>query len=122
MIAFASRTGNVAFVISKLNLPNIEIKEGMRMEAPFLLFTYTDGLGEVPAIVARFMDQHHSFCRGVIVSGNSNFGHHVFGMAGDKLAAKYAIPLVCKLDLRGFPQDYEKIVQFYHQHVKEVVS
>ncbi len=109
-------------VVSKLNLPSIEIKEGIHIETPFLLFTYTDGLGDVPAVVARFMQHFHPMCRGIIVSGNSNFGHHVFGMAGDKLAAKYGIPLVCKLDLRGFPQDYEKITRFYHQHVKEVVS
>lgn len=121
MIVYASRTGNVSFVVSKLNLPNIEINEGMQLGTPFLLFTYTDGLGDIPSQVARFMEQNNSFCRGVIVSGNSNFGHHVFGMAGDKLAAEYGIPLVCKLDLRGYPQDYEKIIQFYHQQVKEVV-
>lgn len=122
MIAYASRTGNVSFVISKLNLPNIEISEGLHLKVPFLLFTYTDGLGDVPARVSFFMKHNHPYCRGVIVSGNSNFGHDVFGMAGDKLAMEYGIPLICKLDLRGFPQDYEKIVQFYHQYVKEVVT
>jgi protein involved in ribonucleotide reduction len=122
LIAYASRTGNVSFVVSKLNLPNIEINESMQLHVPFLLFTYTDGLGEVPASVARFMEQNHPFCMGIIASGNSNFGHQVFGMAGDKLAAQYGIPLICKLDLRGFPHDYEKIVQFYHQRIKEVVT
>ena len=122
MIAYASRTGNVSFVVSKLNLPNIEIKEALEMKEPFLLFTYTDGLGEVPTRVARFMEQNYKYCIGIIVSGNSNFGHHVFGQAGDKLAVQYGIPLVCKLELRGFPQDYEKIIQFYHQHIKEVVT
>ncbi|MGM9950015.1 MAG: class Ib ribonucleoside-diphosphate reductase assembly flavoprotein NrdI [Lysinibacillus sp.] len=122
MIAYASRTGNVSFVVSKLNLPNIEINEVLEMKRPFLLFTYTDGLGEVPMQVARFMERNHQHCRGIIVSGNSNFGHHVFGQAGDKLALQYGIPLVCKLDLRGFSQDYEKIQQFYHQRIKEVVT
>ena len=48
MIVYASRTGNVSFVVSKLKLPNIEISEALEMSEPFLLFTYTDGLGEVP--------------------------------------------------------------------------
>ena len=121
MIAYASRTGNVSFVVSKLKLPNIEISEALEMSEPFLLFTYTDGLGEVPMQVASFMERNYKHCIGIIVSGNSNFGHHVFGQAGDKLASQYGLPLVCKLDLRGFPQDYEKIIRFYHQRIKEVV-
>ena len=53
------------------------------IEEPFLLLTYTDGLGEVPPIVQRFMDKNGEYCRGVAVSGNRNFGHHNFGRAGD---------------------------------------
>ena len=120
MIAFASRTGNVSYIVSKLNLPNIEITDGLIMSEPFLLCTYTDGLGEVPAVVAAFMKHNHADCKGIIVSGNSNFGHHVFGQAGDLLAKQYRIPVVCKLDLRGYANDYERITKFYHEQFREV--
>ena len=120
MIAFASRTGNVSYIVSKLNLPNVEITEGLIMEEPFLLCTYTDGLGEVPAIVATFMKHNHTYCKGIIVSGNSNFGHQIFGQAGDYLAKQYHIPLICKLDLRGYANDYERITKFYYEQFREV--
>ena len=48
------------------------------IEEPFLLLTYTDGLGDVPPIVQRFMDKNGKYCRGVAVSGNRNFGHYNF--------------------------------------------
>ena len=92
------------------------------MSEQFLLCTYTDGLGEVPAIVATFMKQNYIYCRGIVVSGNSNFGHHVFGRAGDQLAQQYGIPLVCKLDLRGFEHDYERITTFYQEQFERVTT
>jgi protein involved in ribonucleotide reduction len=119
MIAYASRTGNVRYIVSRLQLPGIEIGEDTLIENPFLLLTYTDGLGDVPPIVQRFMDKNGNYCKGVAVSGNRNFGYHNFGMAGDKLAAQWNIPLVRKIELRGFPSDYEAIRRFYREQIEE---
>ena len=65
----------------------------------------------------QFLERNGLFCKGVVVSGNSNFGHHVFGGAGDKIASLYRIPLVRKLDMRGYQADYEAIQQFYEKRV-----
>ncbi|WP_332649571.1 class Ib ribonucleoside-diphosphate reductase assembly flavoprotein NrdI [Lysinibacillus sp. 54212] len=119
MIAYASRTGNVRYIVQKLNLPAIEITKDTVIETPFILCTYTDGLGDVPAVVQAFMEQNATLCKGIVVSGNSNFGLDVFGLAGDKLASDYHIPLVRKIDLRGFSKDYEAILAFYNDCVKE---
>jgi protein involved in ribonucleotide reduction len=119
MIAYASRTGNVRYIVSRLGLPRIEIGEDTAIAEPFLLMTYTDGLGQVPPIVRRFMDKFGSYCIGVAVSGNRNFGHHHFGKAGDTIAAEWNIPLVRKLELRGFPQDYETIRRYYRERIGE---
>lgn len=113
MIAFASRTGNVQYIVSQLQLPAVKIEEDLTLTDPFLLFTYTDGLGETPREVNRFLESNGMYCRGVIVSGNSNFGHHVFGLAGDAIAQKWQVPLVRKIDMRGFPEDYEAIHRYY---------
>ncbi|WP_123042507.1 class Ib ribonucleoside-diphosphate reductase assembly flavoprotein NrdI [Cohnella candidum] len=115
MIAFASRTGNIRYIVSRLQLPAVEIEEGRTLSEPYLLFTYTDGLGEVPQQVKRFMERNGRYCRGVIVSGNSNFGHQVFGGAGDAIARQWQVPLVRKIDMRGFADDYEAIQHYYEQ-------
>lgn len=119
MIAYASRTGNVRHIASQLQLPGIEIGEDTTVDEPFLLLTYTDGLGAVPPVVQRFMDKNGSYCKGVAVSGNRNFGHHNFAKAGETIAAQWKIPLVRKLELRGFPQDYEAIRRFYREQIGE---
>ena len=117
MIAYASRTGNVRYIASKLTAKSIEISEELMLDKPYLLITYTDGLGEIPSKVERFLEHNAKFCKGVIVSGNSNFGHTLFGGAGDKIASTYHIPLVRKLDLRGYQADYEAIQKFYETRV-----
>lgn len=118
MIAFASRTGNVRYIVSRLGLPAVEIDDHSRIAEPFLLFTYTDGLGEVPSQVRKFMEESGAYCRGVVVSGNSNFGR-CFGGAGHAIAEKWQVPLVRKLELRGFPEDYEAIKRYYEQSIRE---
>lgn len=117
MIAYASRTGNVRYIVSKIEAESIEIQEDLQIDEPYLLVTYTDGFGDIPTKVSRFLEQNEAHCKGVVVSGNSNFGPSNYGGAGDKIAAKYQIPLVRKLDLRGYQADYEAIQQFYETRV-----
>lgn len=117
MIVYASRTGNVRYIVSQLDKNPTEISDDLILNEPYLLFTYTDGLGEIPAKVTHFLDQNAHFCKGVVVSGNSNFGHRLFGGAGDKITATYQIPLVRKLDLRGYKADYKAIQKFYETRV-----
>ncbi len=115
MIAYASRTGNVRYIVSQLSLPALDIEEIGTITEPFLLFTYTDALGGVPMAVKQFMERNGRYCQGVVVSGNSNFGHANFGGAGDAIAREWRVPLVRKLELRGFPEDYEAIRSYYEQ-------
>lgn len=117
MIVYASRTGNVRNVVSKLTAESIELSDGLVLNEPYLLITYTDGLGDVPSKVSCFLENNRNFCKGVVASGNSNFGHNVFGAAGEKIAATYHVPLVRKLDLRGNQADYEAIQTFYETRV-----
>lgn len=114
MIAFASRTGNVRYIVNKLGLPHIEIVEGLEIVQPFLLFTYTDGLGQIPSIVKQFLLQNHKYCKGVIASGNSNFGQENFCKSADAINGMYHIPIIRKIDLRGFQSDYDAIVAYYN--------
>lgn len=119
MIVFASRTGNVRAIVAKLGLPAIEITPGLVVDEPFLLLTYTDGLGDVPQPVADFMRQNTGNCKGIVASGNQNFGHALFAGSGDKLALQYGVPLICKMDLRGKASDLEIIQTFYKKQVSQ---
>ena len=119
MIVYASRTGNVKYIVSKLQAESIELTEDLKIEEPYLLITYTDRLGDVPAKVSNFLQYNGQLCKGVVASGNSNFGSRMFAAAGDKIAGSLQIPLVRKLELRGFQADYEVIQQFYETRVKD---
>ena len=118
MIVFASRTGNVRYIVSKLNLPSIEITESLTIKEPYLIFTYTDKLGEVPKKIEDFLQQNHQYCKGVIASGNSNFGDKMFCESADKISKQYNIPIVHKVDLRGYQHDYDLIVEEYNKLIK----
>lgn len=52
---YASRTGNVQSIVSELGLDALCIQSGDEvMEEPFILFTYTDGYGDIPMEVESF--------------------------------------------------------------------
>ena len=116
MIIYASRTGNVRFIINqKLNLPSKELREDEIVNEDFIIFTYTDKLGELPEKVDKFMKLNHPLCKGVIASGNKNFGKYNFCRAADILNELYGIEIIDKLDLRGNDSNYEKIKKRYNE-------
>ena len=50
-VVYASRTGNVESIISKLGIEDaLKIEDGSEtVEEDYILFTYTDGFGDVPS-------------------------------------------------------------------------
>jgi len=123
MIIYTSRTGNVRYIVSKLiGIKSLEIDNVQVVDCDYILFTYTDGLGKVPLKVESFMKKHQQYCKGVICSGNSNFGEDLFCRAGDILSNQYDIPLISKVDLRGFEKDYNYIIDQYNVIMKGVIE
>jgi len=117
MIIYISRTGNVEYIVNKLNLPSVNMKDVSNVSNPYFIFTYTDGLGEVPLEVSRFLNSNHKYCKGVIASGNRNFGTNNFCGCADTISKKYSIPVIHKIDLRGFESDYEIVKDKYKEHL-----
>jgi protein involved in ribonucleotide reduction len=119
MIVFASRTGNVRYMIGKLGLPSAEITEDLVIHRPYLLFTYTDGLGEIPLRVDTFLNvkENQDNLKGIIVTGNINFGD-LFCKAADLINQKYNVPIIRKIDLRGTDQDVLEIRKQYYNYIK----
>lgn len=119
MIVFASRTGNVRYMVKqKLSCINsVELKEDMVVNQPYFLFTYTDKLGDIPEEVVNFLKNkdNYVYLKGVIASGNLNFGKEYFCKSADKIVEKHDIPIIRKIDLRGFDTDYEHIINIYNK-------
>lgn len=122
MIAYASRTGNVRYICDRLfqqGIDSVEIDNGLIMFKPFMLFTYTDMLGSAPKVVLDFMEKNHELCYGIIASGNRNFPGGVFCGSALELKRKYNIPIVQAYDLRGYPSDDVKVIDFYTKYMEE---
>ena len=62
--------------------------------------------GAVPKPVVQFLNDvaNRSLIRGVIAAGNINFGA-AFGLAGDIVSAKCAVPLLYRFELLGTEED-----------------
>lgn len=114
MIAFTSRTGNVKYIVNKLGLPSIEISSNLTIHESYFLLTYTDGLGDNPKVVNDFLEnkQNQYYLKGVIVTGNINFGNN-FCKNADTISTKYNIPIIRKIDLRGTQEDLDQIKIHY---------
>lgn len=101
-------------MVDKLGLPSVQIDANTQANQPYFLFTYTDGLGDIPAAVIKFIKKpvNQKFLRGVIASGNVNFGDS-FCKAADKLAQVFNVPIIRKIDLRGSEEDLRVIKSFH---------
>lgn len=121
MIVYASRTGNVKSIVQQLNIKSLRLNQDLIVTEPFVLFTYTDGLGNVPQEVLEFMSngQHNKLIQGIIASGNTNFGMEYFCGAADKLSALYQVPILKKIELRGFLSDIKEIQEKYEKLLKK---
>ena len=66
--------------------------------------------GAVPKQVIKFLNDSHnrSLCRGVISSGNTNFGE-AYCLAGDIIASKLNVPLLYRYELLGTPTDVVRV-------------
>ncbi|MEC1665798.1 class Ib ribonucleoside-diphosphate reductase assembly flavoprotein NrdI [Bacillus halotolerans] len=114
VITYESKTGNVRRFVKalqhKLDIETIGITDDTIVNQEFIHITYTIGFGEVPERTLSFINSNKNKIRGVAVSGNKVWGDN-YGLAGDKLSAKFHIPLLLKFELSGTKQDLEKIIQ-----------
>lgn len=96
-VVYASRTGNVEALIGKLGITDaLHIEDGTeKVSEDYILFTYTDGFGDVPYEVSDFLENNPSI-KGVIASG-------------DKISEDYHVPCLYKVENDGTDDDVEAI-------------
>ncbi|ASM74603.1 MULTISPECIES: class Ib ribonucleoside-diphosphate reductase assembly flavoprotein NrdI [Roseobacteraceae] len=119
LIYFSSRSENTRRFIDRTGLAALRIPvddaDAMPVsDGPFVLVTPTfadgQGRGAVPKQVIRFLNIAHNraLLRGVIASGNRNFGA-TYAMAGDVIAAKCAVPVLYRFELAGTDGDVDRV-------------
>lgn len=119
LVYYSSASGNTARFIARLGLPaqRIPIAPEAPMPAPagrYVLVcpTYADGEGRgaVAKQVIRFLNDplRRAGLRGVIAGGNRNFGW-TYGLAGEVIARKCDVPLLCKFELAGTETDLARV-------------
>ena len=98
---------------NKVRIPE-KLNEEITIDEPYILITPTYGggtmKGAVPRQVISFLNNpdNRKNIKGVISSGNTNFGSF-FAMAGVVIAEKCKVPLLYKFELLGTEEDVIKV-------------
>ncbi|MBN9238636.1 MAG: ribonucleotide reductase assembly protein NrdI [Micrococcales bacterium 70-64] len=118
LVYFSSVSGNTQRFVDSLGRDALRIplmsRDSIRATEPFVLVLPTygggNGHGAVPKQVISFLNDEHnrSLLRGVIAGGNTNFGT-AYGLAGDVIAAKCAVPLLYRFEVFGTPDDVARV-------------
>ena len=124
VVYFSSASENTARFIANCHLPEVGLNvyriplrpksAPLIVNEPFVIVVPTYGGGDIskalPPQVRRFLNDHGNrrLLRGVIASGNTNFGD-AFCAAGDVIAAKCHVPFLYSFELTGTPEDMRKV-------------
>lgn len=119
IVYFSSASENTRRFVEKLGLPALRIPlrrkdTPLHVHAPYVLITPTYGGGEpskaVPRQVITFLNNpdNRRWIRGVITSGNTNFGT-AYCCAGPTIAAKCQVPELYRFELLGTARDVERV-------------
>lgn len=101
-VVYASRTGNVQKLIDRLGVEALKIVDGSeKMDGEYILITYTDGDGIIPAIVDKFIENNREGFKLAAVSGNMERHPHTFCYAAGKLEEKYGVKILIQFDKEG---------------------
>lgn len=110
---YDSRTGNVERFINKVvqitGWTAIRIQEEMNAVERGHMVTYTTNFGKIPEKTERFLQQNGNLMHSVTSSGNRNWGQN-FGIAANKIAAAFDIPIAMKFELSGTMEDINQFI------------
>jgi protein involved in ribonucleotide reduction len=128
IVYFSSASENTRRFVEKFpsNIDLIRIPLRWDVSTPLLvsreyvlvLPTYGGGEYEkaVPRQVVKFLniEQNRKLIRGVIGTGNTNFGEH-YCLAADVVVAKTGVPLLYRAEILGTPDDIREITERLEQ-------
>lgn len=110
-VYYFSLSGNTKRFVERLGFAADRIFAGSEIVAqePYVLLTPTYS-GKVPQAVANFLDrpENRTWIRGVVTSGNTNFGAD-YAQAGRTISGLTGAPLLHSFELTGLPEDVESV-------------
>lgn len=84
----------------------LQIREGLIVNTPYVLVTYTTGFGNVPESTSNFLKNNSNKMVGVASSGNRNWGSN-FAKAARIITEKYGVPNILEFELSGTKLDID---------------
>ncbi|MCD3412779.1 class Ib ribonucleoside-diphosphate reductase assembly flavoprotein NrdI [Streptococcus equi subsp. zooepidemicus] len=119
LVYFSSRSNNTHRFVQKLDAKALRIPisgEPLLVDEDYILIVPTyaaggsDSKGAVPKQVIHFLNKanNRKHCKGVISSGNTNFGD-TFAIAGPIITQKLQVPLLHQFELLGTQRDVIKV-------------
>lgn len=119
LVFFSNVSNNTLRFVEKLGLDALQIpvypkEQPLFVTEPYVLLAPTYGggshKGAVPVQVKKFLNEesNRSLARGVIASGNTNFGS-AYCIAGDLLSKKLKVPYLYRFELLGLPWDVNAV-------------
>lgn len=123
IVYFSNYSGNTKRFVEKLtnNARRIPIDytadaDTVGVCVPYILVVPTYGGGSeksaIPRQVRAFLNvpENRELLRGVIGTGNTNFGEH-YCKAAEMISAKTGVPIVARVEILGTPEDIELITE-----------
>ncbi len=124
IVYFSNYSGNTKRFVEKLtdNARRIPIdytadtSDVLVVDRPFVLVVPTYGGGSeksaIPRQVRAFLNvpDNRSLLRGVIGTGNTNFGEH-YCKAAELISAKTGVPIIARVEILGTQEDIELITE-----------
>jgi protein involved in ribonucleotide reduction len=120
IVYFSNVSENTKRFVEKLDLSGTRIpikwddKSPLVVEKDFVLVVPSYGGGAesrtVPKSVVKFLniEQNRNLLRGIVGTGNTNFGVH-YCKAAEIVAAKTGVPLLYRVEITGTPDDVEQV-------------
>ena len=110
-VIFFSLTGNCKRFVEMCKLPEEDVIDlweiDYEVDFDYILITPTIGFGKVPEDVERFLRENDRHLKGVVGSGNRNWGNR-FAKAAEIISEQYNVPLLMKIELHGNTKDLIK--------------
>jgi protein involved in ribonucleotide reduction len=109
LVYYTTKTKNTEKLVKKIDgYDIISIGSDTIISEPYILFTGTyarnDGTGAVHPVVIKFLNKNHNLIKGVVSTGNRNFGKY-FAYAADIISQKCKVPIVHKAEFFGTTED-----------------
>lgn len=120
VVFFSNVSNNTARFVDRLGWPSKRIpirntEPALQVDTPYILIlpTYAGGRdvsAAVPKQVIRFLNDksNRALIRGVVASGNTNFGS-TYCLGGDVVARKCGVPVLHRFELLGSDDDVSAV-------------